>query len=173
MRKLLIYLFINLLMISFWGCEKDPEPLPPDPEPDSESESEPPPTPPLSQGETEGESESEPEEEPEPDCETNDDCFSAGCIASECRDGHCFAELRNDLCLPDQKCDAVLGCVRDPNYSPSGECRSDADCGDGVDCTRDICSLATRRCARIPTHSSCPRDYVCDMFRGCIQSPGF
>lgn len=186
-----IFLFFCFLIASA-GCEKDPEPLPPDPEPapapdcvvDSDCHI-------INDCETatcmEGDCQYElddskcregyfcraivgcyPEyDEPEPNCETDDDCPSFDCVVGECRNGRCFSELHEELCFPDWKC-TLSGCVPDDDYYDN-RCYSDADCDDGIDCTYDICFLASHICTNAPMNSRCPGGLVCDAVRGCVE----
>lgn len=107
-------------------------------------------------------------DEPEPNCATDDDCFNYECIVGECRNGRCFSELRDDFCFPGQKCDLMRGCVWDEDYYDN-RCYSDAECDDGIDCTRDLCNSASHTCANVPMDSRCPGDLVCNALTGCTE----
>ncbi len=102
----------------------------------------------------------------EPDCETNDDCLSFDCVVGECRNGRCFSELRNEFCFPGWKC-TTFGCVRDDDYYDN-RCYSDAECDDGIGCTRDMCVLNSHACVNAPMNSRCPGDLVCTP-TGCVD----
>jgi hypothetical protein len=106
-------------------------------------------------------------DEPEPNCETDDDCPSFDCTVGECRNGFCFSELHDEFCFPDWKC-TTLGCVRDPDYYDN-RCYGDDECNDGINCTRDTCSMANHTCANVPMDSRCPDDLVCNAMTGCTE----
>ena len=59
---------------------------------------------------------------------------------------------------------ALLGLFAAGCSGGSGNC---PDCGDDVDCTRDVCDQATGLCLHVPDDDLCPADQICDPAGGC------
>ena len=100
-------------------------PTQPEPEP---SLGEPPPT----RAPEEQRPEPAEKEPPGPACTRSEDCRgpkSADCVVASCESGHCVFDRS------------------------SCECALDAECDDGVECTRDLCFSATKKC--IHMRSAC------------------
>lgn len=98
-------------------------------------------------------------------CASDDDCDDAiACTTDSCGvGGVCNHTPIDERCGDGETCDRSMGCVG----PPAGECESDADCDDSVDCTRDTCA-ADRTCTHLAL------DELCDSAAGerCSATAG-
>ncbi len=71
-------------------------------------------------------------------------------------------------CTSDADCTVDAFCVTSATCDPATGCVLVArSCDDGVACTTDSCSEASRRCTNVPDDSVCPDTELCSATRGC------
>lgn len=71
-------------------------------------------------------------------------------------------------CASDADCTVGAFCVSSATCDPATGCVLVArSCDDGVACTKDSCSEASRRCTNTPDDSVCPDTELCSATRGC------
>lgn len=61
---------------------------------------------------------------------------------------------------------------RDAPDAPPPECRVDAQCDDGIACTRDRCDVAAGRCVRTPDDAPCDDRRFCNGVERCAVGVG-
>ena len=106
-----------------------------------------------------------------PECEIDGDCDDGiNCTEDSClEDGTCRHVPDNSLCEYLEMCDLDEGCV------PTGdECKDNADCDDGVDCTVDTCILlgGGKECDHQPDHDLCSSGDLCMENENCHITAG-
>ncbi len=105
-----------------------------------------------------------PECEIDGDCDDGIDCTEDSCLEDE----SCRHIPDNSLCEYLEMCDLDEGCV------PTGdECKDNADCDDGVDCTVDTCIFITvNECDHQPDHDFCSSGDLCMEGENCHITAG-
>ena len=118
-------------------------------------------------------------------CDTELDC-RAGTAPSEddgvpCTDDVCDEASDAMIHVPDDaSCQNGLFCDGDEICDPLLDCQPGPlrDCGDGVDCTTDVCEESTDSCSSFVDDLACEDGDVCngletcDATQGCLTAPG-
>lgn len=114
-------------------------------------------------------------------CTENDRCQAGSCTGSP------VTCASSNPCLGAATCSPLFGCLATPllDETPCGSageiclggecakaCASNADCDDGLPCTRDRCDTALKRCRHYPDNSLCDDGLFCNGTESCVAGLG-
>lgn len=101
------------------------------------------------------------------DCDDGLACTEEACIGPG---GLCFWETHDTVCDDGRTCSGAERCVPGAPRADARGCvaGTPVTCGDGVECTADVCDEAIDACAFLPEVARCPISHRCDPARGCV-----